>query len=51
MSEVPLYRSTSLINCGDSENACFLLTQIRNFPKNACLFLKELRNSPKQGAF
>ena len=41
------YRGTSLIRCGDSENACFFLTQTSNFPKNACLFLEELRNFSK----
>ena len=41
------YRGTSLIRCGDSENACLFLTQLRNFPKNACLFLEELRNFSK----
>ena len=44
---VMAYRGTSLITCGDSENACYFLTKTRNFPKNACLFLKELRNFPK----
>jgi hypothetical protein len=38
------YRGTSLITCGDSENACLFLTQSRNFAKNACLFLDKLRN-------
>jgi len=42
------YRGTSLIRCGDSENACFFLTQTRNFLKNACLFLEELRNFSKK---
>jgi len=33
------YRGTSLITCGDSENACLFLKNITNFPKNACFFL------------
>ena len=43
IEEGSLYRGTSLITCGDSENACYFLTKTRNLPKNACLFLKELR--------
>ena len=39
MGEVPLYRGTSLMKCGDFENACLFLKKIRNFSKNGCLFL------------
>jgi len=43
------YRGTSLIRCGDFENACLFLKEIRNFSKNGCLFLKKLRNFSKNG--
>ena len=45
------HRGTSLIRCGDSENACFFLTKSRSFLKNACLFLEELRNFQKTLAY
>ena len=34
------YRGTSLIRCGDSENACYFLTQTRNFKKTLAYFLR-----------
>ena len=39
------YRGTSLITCGDFENACLFLKKRRN----CCLFLEKLRNFSKNG--
>ena len=49
MSEVPLYTGTSLITCGDFENACLFLKKIKNFLQNGCLFLEKIRNFSKNG--
>ena len=35
------YRGTSLITCGDFENACLFLKKIRNFSKTVAYFLKK----------
>ena len=43
------YRGTSLITCGDFENACLFLKRIRNFTKNGCFFLKRLKNFSTNG--
>ena len=43
------YRGTSLISCGDFENACSYLKKTRNFSKNGGLFLRRLTNFPKNG--
>jgi len=37
-----MYRGTSLITCGDFENACLFLKKIRNFSKNGCFFFLEV---------
>ena len=34
------YRGTSLITCGDFENACLFLKKIRNFSKTVAYFFK-----------
>ena len=44
-----LYRATSLITCGDFENACLFLKRIRMVFKNGCLFLQKIRNFSKNG--
>jgi len=43
------YRGTSLITCGDFDNACLSLQKIKNFSKNGCLFLRKLKNFSKNG--
>jgi len=40
---------TSLITCGDFENACLFLKKMRNFSKNGCSFLKKIRNFSENG--
>ena len=41
MREVTTYRGTSLITCGDFENACLFVTEIRNFSKTVAYFFKK----------